>query len=339
MSAADPPRRAALNAAKLGALVREGWGAEARSGHVFPGGAALLGEDGTGWVLLDTGSERNLGGALTWARKVGAASLHVVVDDDAAAAVLARRATHLARPATRAWSVDGQALRPAEPAPIPRPLPPPEAPRLRALLAEVGLEVVEEDGIVVGELRGLEVARIEHDPDAEGGARLAVGVGRFDREVTAMLHGDLSTQDQLRRAVDIVGRYRRPGAAPHPMNQLVPERWMRAVLVGHPEVVGASDLRPVVSAVPRTNLRERLPATALGTAADTGEPLVVVCSLGVDVELVPTAADDRGFHAPDARLVLAVAARDVVPLTTALADQLVRPAQVVAVDGDWRTLP
>jgi hypothetical protein len=56
----------------------------------------------------------------------------------------------------------------------------------------------------------------------------------------------------------------------------------------------------------------------------------------VDLELVPGAADDRLAHDPDARLVLAVPARDALAVTTELASHLIAPAEVVAVDDDWR---
>ena len=77
-------------------------------------------------------------------------------------------------------------------------------------------------------------------------------------------------------------------------------------------------------------------ATALGVATD-GAPLIVTCSTGVDLELVPAAADDRLAHAPEARLVLAVPTRDALPITTALASKLAEPAEVVAVDNDWQS--
>jgi hypothetical protein len=69
---------------------------------------------------------------------------------------------------------------------------------------------------------------------------------------------------------------------------------------------------------------------AAGRGAD-GTALVVVCSTGVDLDLVPFAADARhalGFDA--ARLLLAVPARDAVSATRALAARLVLPAEVVA---------
>jgi hypothetical protein len=58
---------------------------------------------------------------------------------------------------------------------------------------------------------------------------------------------------------------------------------------------------------------------------------VVVCSIGIDPDLVPTAADARLVDGRGARLVLAVAARDAHPVTVALAAALAQPAEIVPV--------
>ena len=64
--------------------------------------------------------------------------------------------------------------------------------------------------------------------------------------------------------------------------------------------------------------------------------VVVVAPVGIDLDLVPYAADARSALAPDARLVLVVPERDAHPVTLALAAALAAPAEVVAVPGDWR---
>lgn len=305
--------------------------------HGFPAGAGLVG-DGRAWALVADQPERRLGGVLAWARRARVDEVHVLVDDGEAASVLARRA-QLFRVPPQVWRIDGRALVAVEPAPIPTFVAPHPTAELEAtLLADGGLEVVVEGGQIIGEVLGLEVARVVVDADPGTGAdrpRIETGVGRFDREQFALMHPDLTGAEAVRRVAETVRRYRRPGAPPHPLNQLVPERWLRAGLVVRPAPAGVAELRPVESAVPRRNLRQTLPATAVGTDADGGA-VVVVCSTGVDLELVPTAADDRLAHAPDARLVLAVPARDVLPVTTELAGALVDPATVVAVEGDWR---
>lgn len=333
-----PDPRAALRAAKLGALARGRWPDEADGARLgsFPGGATLLG-DARLWVLLEAEGEvdasRRLGAALAVARRAGVDQVDLLAEDPAAAAVLARRAALFARPPA-VWTVTGVDLSPAVAAPPAEdPAPAPEAELFRPVLVAAGLETVVEGGSLLGEVLGLEVARVVAGDDAS--AHVEVGVGRFDREVGAMMFAELSETDALARAADVVADVRRPGAARHPLNQLVPERWLRSVVVSRPELVGASELRPVGSAIARANLKETGVATAVGTAVD-GTPLVVTCSTGVDLELVPSAADDRLTHAPDARLVLVIPARDALAVTTELAAHLVAPAEVVTVGDDWQ---
>ncbi|HMQ27317.1 MAG TPA: hypothetical protein PKA98_15100, partial [Acidimicrobiales bacterium] len=165
--------------------------------------------------------------------------------------------------------------------------------------------------------------------------RLEVGVGRHDREAFAMIHGDLPTPDALMSVIDAVLAQRRPGASPHPLNRLAAERWLRALLVERPGLVGARSLRPVDPPVPRDNVKDAAPAPTLGESED-GTTVVVVCSAGIDLDLVPGAADARSWHAPEARLVLVVPERDDHPVTRALAAALTVPAEIVTVAGDWR---
>jgi hypothetical protein len=65
-------------------------------------------------------------------------------------------------------------------------------------------------------------------------------------------------------------------------------------------------------------------------------PVVCVASVGIDLDLVPTAADARVRYAPDARLVLVLPERDAHAATRALAGDLARPADIVTRSGDWR---
>jgi hypothetical protein len=326
-----PEQLARLNAAKLSALTR-GRVDDGAAPAALPGGAGLV--DGpTGWVLLGPDADHSLGAALAWARRHRVAGLNVVVDDPDAAGMLARRAALFATAPT-IWRADDATMVPVDPAPVPRLRPAPDAPELRSLLAEAGLEAVDEDGVTLGELHGLEIARIS---EGEDGPVLEVGVGRFDRELTEMAHADLAPGDRLHRAVEIVSTYRRAGAPPHPINQLVPERWVRSALVTDPSPIDVAALRPVPSVVGRTNLKDTGVATAVGI--DTaGEAVVVTCSTGVDLDLVPAAADDRAARAPGARLLLVVPTRDALPLTRDLAAALAPPAEVVPLDGPW-TIP
>ncbi len=331
----DVDQRARLLAAKLGALVRTQAGAADREAATFPGGAALL-EGPTGWLLLDSDPVKAFGPAMVWARRRSLVHVHLIVD--AEAGVVARRAQLFSAPPT-VWVIEGTELRAAIPAAVATFAEPTSAPVLAEILVDADLEVVVEGGIVRGEVLGLEVARIVHGQTTSGepidAPVLEVGVGEADRELTAMLHGNLPSATQLERVIEIVQQQRRAGAEHHPLNQMAPERWLRSLLVAEPSRIGLARLQAAPPAVPRPNLRDRAVALARGVDAD-GASVVVACSVGVDLDLVPAAADARQALDPEARLVLVVPERDAHPVTYALATRLARPAEVVALEGDWR---
>jgi hypothetical protein len=345
-AAVDVERRAALNGAKLRSLVAGRWGPADRTAGALGATATLL-AGSSGWVLPGGDADRTLGPALVWADRHGVDDLHLLFDADAGrgagpgpdvAGVLARQAGWFA-PAPSVWAIEGTALVAASPAPVPARVDAPAPADLVDLLIDAGLEIVVEGGVVRGEVNGLEVARIVAGETTAGvpidEPQLEVGVGKADRELTALVHGGLPPVEQLARVVEIVRGHRRPGAPRHPLNQLVPDRWLRAVLCRAPGTLGLASLRPAEGTRPRRDLSERGIAVATGEAPD-GTPVVVACAVGMPLDLVPAAADARAALAPDARLLLAVPERDDHPGTRRLAAQLLRPAEVVPVPGDWR---
>ena len=64
--------------------------------------------------------------------------------------------------------------------------------------------------------------------------------------------------------------------------------------------------------------------------------MVVVCSVGIDLDVVPTAADARVLNNPDARVVIVVPERDDHHATRRLAERLIGPAEVIGLSGEWR---
>ena len=90
----------------------------------------------------------------------------------------------------------------------------------------------------------------------------------------------------------------------HPVQLLARERWLRADVMADPSSVGAAHLRPVEMTTEAEGLKDAHPAAALGVDLQ-GSSLLVVCSRGVDLSLVPLAADTRAMVDPAARLVLA----------------------------------
>lgn len=287
------------------------------------------------WVLLDERPERGLGPALAWARQKGASVVHVVADSGTG--VLARRAAAFAEPPL-VWQADGRSLHPAHADPFPAPgTVDPELLELGPLIELAGADPIVEHGVLVGEVAGLEVCRAVRDEHL-GVVRLEVGVGAHDREAFQLMHGDVPTEQSLARVVAVVAEHRRPSSPPHPLNRLGAERALRARLVDEPALVGARQLAVASPPVPRTNLKDPVPCVAAGEGP-SGAPVVVVCSVGIDLDVVPFAADARGALAaqpgssigPDADLVIAVPERDVHPVTRALAEMLRHPARIVGI--------
>lgn len=332
---AGDERRQALLGAKLAALVRDRWGDEAGRGRAgsLPG-AATLRLAGDAWVLADADGEptRTLGAALLWSSRQGVDRLHLLLDDDRAAGDVARRAAGFA-PWPEVWRVDGRQLVAAEPRALaPEPLLDPRLVPMADLIRAAGADAVVEHGVLTGEVLGLEVARAFVDDE---GPRLEVGVGKHDRHAQRLLLGDVPTADALARAVALVRDHRRSDAPPHPLKRLAPERWLRARLVAEPELVGAAHLAPAPSPVVRDDLRQPAPAAAAGLDGD-GRPVVVVCSVGIDLELVPAAVDVRLADGRDPRLLVVVPERDDQPVLRTMVDALAEPADVVTVPDDWR---
>ncbi|MDP8974982.1 MAG: hypothetical protein M3N28_01160 [Actinomycetota bacterium] len=335
----DSVRRQALLQAKLGALVAEHRGthwpgpendSEAVTG-TFPGGATLRAGP-VGWVLAEDRPERALGGALVWSRRHEISEVHVMAEE--ATGLLARRAGAFAQP-PQVWRIEGRSLAAAEPEPpVSEPPLPPEAETFVTFLSEAGVEPVIEHGVLSGEVLGLEVARVVVE---ELGVFLEVGVGKHDRYAQRLLNQDRPPLEALVAAADAVRALRNPEAPAHQVNRLSRERWLRSILVAQPALVGASALAPIPAPTARTDLRHPLPAPAAGLDTE-GRPVVVVCSIGIDVDLVPAAADVRLSDGRGARLILAVPAADDHPLIRDLAAALAEPAEIVAIPGDWRRL-
>jgi hypothetical protein len=323
----DTERRTRLLAVKLAALVRDHTGAEGGEPLPFPDGAALVRPDGA-WILAEARPERAVAAALTLAATRGTERVHLVIDGDAGEA--ARHATWFRDPPT-VWSVDGRELRSAHPAPLPTPVPvDPDLAGLRPLIVEAGADPVEEHGVLAGEVLGLEVCRAVRDP-VSGRPRLEVGVGAHDREAFQLLHGDVPAVDALTGVVERVAAVRADPDAHHPLRRLAAERLLRWRLARDPSLVGLVALAPAPPPVPRRNLKDPTPCVALGHDAG-GRHVVAAITTGVDVGVVPYAADALAAHGREGvRVLVVVPARDAHPAVERLAVRLVRPAELVSV--------
>jgi hypothetical protein len=259
------------------------------------------------------------------------------------------------------WDVQGRELVEAAPAPRVPPSPlPASAAALAPLLRAAGAEPAVEFGLLTGEVLGLEVARVIVSNDGE--ARLEVGVGSHDREARQLMYPDRPVAQSLAETVALIRRLRRPDAQRHLANTLASERWLRAVLVAHPELVGAAHLVPAPPPVPGRDLRRSRPVSASGVDRQD-RPVVVVASTGIDLDVVPSAADARlavtsldpasldpasldraslDSASPDdgrpwPRLIIALPEGDDHPAIRGLAADLREPAEIVTVRPDWRT--
>jgi hypothetical protein len=326
VSASSADRRARLLAAKLAAVVGDQRSDGAIRPGTFPPGAALLAGD-RAWVLLETDVDdgTGLGPAIVWAVRNGATEIDLVADRPLT--VAARRGGEFALP-IRVWTLDGRQLRAVPPADIAVSRRPP-ASHLRFVpdIEAAGAAVVVEHGVVTGEVGGLEVCRVV-DVDGGGGVRLEVGVGPHDREAFAIIHGDVPSREALAGVVAAVAAARRLDAPGHPLNRLAPERQLRWRLEHEPWLVGMVSVRHAEPPVPRRGLKQRAPCTAIGHRLD-GESVVIVCSVGVDLDVVPYAADARlaagvgaGGTSSPAETIVVLPERDLLPVTRELAGQL-----------------
>ncbi len=317
-------RRASLLRAKLAAvLAARGLTADSVTASGLC--AATVGTDA--WVVADQHPGKVLGPAVAFALSKGCAAVDVVIDaaDTSAVGTVARRAADF-RLAVRVWSLEGTVLHAADPAPLPADQP--ARPEHLALIEDIragGATPVVEHGVIAGEVGGLEVCRVVDDP-VTGAVRLEVGVGAHDRETFQMLHGDRPAVQALADVVRVVAQHRAPGAAPHPLNGLAGERALRQRLIDDPPLIGATSVAGAAPPVARTNLKDPVPCVAL--ARRDGALTTVVCSVGIDLDLIPFAADARQFHGTRDAIAV-VPERDAIQLQRRIAAALQRPIEVI----------
>ena len=284
-----------------------------------------------GVVLCEEAGPRTLGGALVWALRNRATALDLVVDR--CGPELARRAGYFTL-TIRVFELSGpDDLVEVVADPLPAVLPAPDLPDdLAATFERAGVDVVVEFGIIRGEVRGLEVARVVSGDDAT--QHIEVGVGRFDREASAMINEGRPALDTLQRAADLVRASRHVGGSDtHPLHSMGRARWLRRAVVDDPSMVGAAELHPVELTADVPNLRDNWPAAAVGIGLG-GSPVVVVTTTGLDLDVFPMAADARALHGANARLVV-LADRQLPGVLIAVNDALREPAEVIVAEPGW----
>lgn len=293
--------------------------------HDAPWGAAID-TDGAWTVLLDSSPDRSFGQALILANRHNATSIDLLVEHDEAGVVTRRAQLFLPEPTV--WSIDGTSLTPAVAAERPRTPAPILEPEIAAALDVPEVVVTIEHGVVTGECRGVEIARVT-GLGAE--QRIDVGVGAYDQGAFAVMNPDLSPDASLRSVLAQVLEHRTRGAEPHPINRLVRERWLRTEVLDDPASVGVDSLAPIEGVALREGLYEISPAFAL---ANGDERVVVAFSVGIDLDLVPAAAEVAAREQAD-RIVLVLPERDQHAVTKSLADRCRLPVSFVTADEPW----
>ena len=154
---------------------------------------------------------------------------------------------------------------------------------------------------------------------------LEVGVGRTMARPSGCCTANIATVEALATFVESVLSYRSTEAIQHPLNRLGQERYLRWQLEQDPSLVGMTMVRPHEPPQPRPNLKDPIPcvARAIGPA---GQEFTLVCSVGVDVDLVGFVADVQS--ADDTAVVVVLRERDAIPLTSELLALLATPVDI-----------
>lgn len=305
---------------------------------IDPNGAGGTAEVSTGdsttervGVYLAEDDRRAAGRALHWAQSHKLDRLEILADGHGGS--IARRVGYftlgMQRPIVRAWAVDGATATKADPTLVTQaPDIPSRELALAGVIAGSGATPVDDYGLLVAEVSGLEIGRVV---DFGQGPIIEVGVGEADREMAHAVHSDASPAEGLSRVMSSVLVHRRAGSH-HPLARIGRERWLRSTLIDDPGIIGAAELVALPPLVPRDGLNLASPAAAAGSDS-SGQPIVVVSMIGIDLDLLPEAADYRERHKPDARLVVTVPERDL-----AISSRLItglHNAEVQAIPEPW----
>ncbi len=267
-----------------------------------------------------------LGTAVIWAAANNCTSTNLIVDEGAGE--LAHAATGFAQPAPVIWLATGRTIAKAEPI-TPTVDAPPACAVLTAELSTAGLDIVADHGVWLGEINGLEVARVGM---RDGECSIDIGVGAYDQFASAALSPDRNVAESLETVVSMVAPHRQASSTPHALGRIVRSRWLRAQLVRNPDVIGLDSLNPIPLLHERPGMNETQPAAALGTSAD--DIILVCCTVGLDLGIAETAAGLIALHQPDS-LIVVLPPRDHHPRIVDAVASLAVPSRVETVEGEW----
>lgn len=226
------------------------------------------------------------------------------------------------------WQATDRSIERVEPK-APTIEPAPACPAFTAELSDAGLDVVADHGVWIGEINGLEVARVGL---REGECSVDIGVGAYDQFASAALNVDRDVTASLAEVIALVKPHRIAGAGPHAIGRLVRSRWLRAQLLGNPSLVGLESLNPIPLLYERPGLNEAQPAAAIGDR--DGTKVLVVCTVGLDLGIAETAAGLAALHSPDSVIVV-LPPRDHHRRIVDAVSTLAVPSEIVVIDGEW----
>jgi len=274
-----------------------------------------------------------LGTAIIWGKANNCTRMNLIVDEGAGE--LGHAASAFRDPAPVVWLAKGRSISEVSPT-APHVSPPPECVAYTADLVEAGLDVVADHGVWLGEINGLEVARVGV---RDGECSMDIGVGAYDQFASAALNMDRDHTDELARVVAMVRPHRIKGAAPHAIGRLVRSRWLRAQVMRKPELIGLHALNPIPLLRARPGLMESQPAAGLGRRGP--HHVLVVFTVGLDLGVAETAAGLAGQHSTSEggegvdEVIVVVPGRDLHQRIIDSVDALALPSTVVAVEGEW----
>ena len=302
----------------------------------------------------------SLGAAVRWAAVQDADELHIV-SEVGVGSDIARRSGYLdCGFGISTWSMEGGKFTELEPSILELP---PELSdsyhRFTDLIIAAGAKPVDDFGRLVAEVNGLEVARVTEPTEPSNGVEpvngdaptplsessvvLEIGVGQADRELHQLIHGAIEPLSsdaaesaaneallaRLTKVVTDVAEMRTTGGIDHPLTRVARQRWIRSLVTEDPTLVDAADLVAVPPLRPRETVLGIDAAAAVGTSSE-GDPIVVVCSAGVDLDLASEAGDYRHRYNDDAKLIVLAPERDLYLIEPTILDLLsnvvVRPA-------------
>ncbi|MEE2682544.1 MAG: hypothetical protein VYD77_01255 [Actinomycetota bacterium] len=200
----------------------------------------------------------------------------------------------------------------------------------KELLKASGCDVVQEHGVLKGEIKGLEVARVVIND--EGQQVLRVGVGAYDQEAHKIFDSQQTPEEKLFRIVSQVMEYRNQKSEPHPLNRAARAKWMIAEIIATSENFDLEEVQPLSMLEEIDTVTESHPAAAIGrTGAGS---VLIVASSGIDLQTIPVAAGLLVSTGAE-EIWIALSPKDRHPAIINAARYLKAPSRFIEINEPW----